>query len=720
MEKRGEFPKHGSAESPILTHSQYKPGRVRPAAIFVGQYAVTFTTKHGTLYIMKILKIEKESASSELAFFSADFGKLIFPPLLKAFLLMLCLAPCIPQAADTAIEGLEAKPQTVPVTEEAALLNELTTAYWETVPGKTIAYGKRAIDLARKIGDKKAEADASNNVAVAYSTQSNYDTALKFHTVALEIRQKLGDKKDIAASSLKIGIVYWRKGDYGKALDYCLKAIRIYEELGDKKGIAKSLHNIGIVHDLLGNYDKAIDNHQKALKLRQEIGDKMGIADSLNNIGIVNYFSKNYEEALKYYLQSSKIREKLDDKKGLAKALNNLGMAYTELKQYDKALEYYLDSVKLRREIHDKDKSEMANIHNNIGLLYMIQKNYDKALEYLEKAREVAKKLEAKELIRENYDFLSKLYSAKNDYKQALAYYKQASEVKWSIYTEDSQKAVADMQAQYETEKKEKALELLKKDNDIQRLALDRQEVVRNSLIGGFTLVFILALVLYNRYRMKQIANTKLEAEKAKSDKLLLNILPVRVANDLKETGKTEPESFENVTVYFSDVVGFTNMSSNLEPKVLIDELNDIFTAFDNILEDYQCERVKTIGDAYLCVCGMPDENPHHAENIVKSAIRIIQYLRERNKTSEIDWRVRIGIHTGKVVGGVVGVKKYIYDVFGDTINTASRMESNSEPMKINISETTYQIVKDKFKVIPRGALSVKGKGEMQMYFVEI
>lgn len=164
--------------------------------------------------------------------------------------------------------------------------------------------------------------------------------------------------------------------------------------------------------------------------------------------------------------------------------------------------------------------------------------------------------------------------------------------------------------------------------------------------------------------------------------------------------------------------MNFTEESGKLEPRRLIGELNEIFTEFDGIIEKNHCERIKTIGDAYLCVCGMPEPNPRHAENILDSAIGIIRYLEKRRPRCGVRWKMRIGIHTGRVVGGVVGVKKYIYDVFGDTINTASRMETNSEPMKINISETTFHLVKDKYNFIERGSFSVKGKGEMRMYFV--
>jgi len=211
----------------------------------------------------------------------------------------------------------------------------------------------------------------------------------------------------------------------------------------------------------------------------------------------------------------------------------------------------------------------------------------------------------------------------------------------------------------------------------------------------------------------------ELAQEKEKTEDLLLNILPLKVVNDLKKNGKSNPESFENVTVYFSDIVGFTNLSTTLEPSVLINELNDMFTAFDDIMTSHNCERIKTIGDAYMAVCGLPRPDDQHAGNIINAAMDIREYLEKRNEKASIKWKIRIGIHSGKVVGGVVGVRKYIYDVFGDTINTTSRMESNSEPMQINVSETTYNLVRDQFDFSPRKITEIKGKGEMRMFFLQ-
>ena len=206
--------------------------------------------------------------------------------------------------------------------------------------------------------------------------------------------------------------------------------------------------------------------------------------------------------------------------------------------------------------------------------------------------------------------------------------------------------------------------------------------------------------------------------EKNKSEKLLLNTLPVKVVNELKELGRSDPHHFDNVTVFFSDIVGFTEKSNSMEPKILISELNDMFTGFDEIVMKNSCERIKTIGDAYLCVCGMPMADPDHAYNIVKSAVEMIDFMKKRNEGSVHKWNIRVGINSGSVIGGIVGVNKYIYDVFGDAVNTASRMESNSFPMKINVSESTYDLVKDRFEFTDRGEVEVKGKGNLRMFLL--
>lgn len=211
----------------------------------------------------------------------------------------------------------------------------------------------------------------------------------------------------------------------------------------------------------------------------------------------------------------------------------------------------------------------------------------------------------------------------------------------------------------------------------------------------------------------------EIEAEKEKSDKLLLNILPEKIAQDLKETGETKPKIYKEITVLYSDIVGFTEKTLRIPTYILLDELNDIIKGFDAIMEKHQCEKIKTVGDAYVAVCGLPIPNPNHTEHIINAALDIISFLNERNEKSKYKWEVRIGIDSGEVVGGIMGTKKYIYDIFGDPVNTASRLEHNSQTMRIHISERAYKLVKNKFEFEEQPPLEVKGKGKMKMYFVK-
>lgn len=584
---------------------------------------------------------------------------------------------------------------------------------------------KNALELQQLyLADSPELANTLYQLGRVHNSLGSYIQALSNFERARELANKLRDKHLLAATSLGMSRTLWRQGNYEPALAKALEGLRLYKSLNDKNGIATAFHDLGSINDLLKNYDKALEFHQQSLALRKELNDKKSIATSLNSIGIVYYFQKKYDKASLYYQQALEIKTALEDDKGAAKTLNNLGLVKKEQGNYEAAIEYFFQSLEINNKLGDK--YEISNISNNIGNIFQLKKDYSQAEIFLQRALQLARQIDAKDLIRENYEFYSALFSARGDFKTALDYFKLAANVKSDLLDEEKGKAIADMQTKYESEQKAQEIALLQRENNIKQLELERQTLLRNSSLIGFTFVLVMAVVMLYLYIVKKKAHTQLSElyslisqEKAKSDQLLLNILPARVANDLKELGKTEPESFEDVTVFFSDIVGFTKTSAQLDPKILINELNKLFTAFDNIVERNHCERIKTIGDAYLCVCGMPEENPQHAENIVRSAIEIVHYMQSRNLTSEVQWQIRIGIHTGRVVGGVVGVKKYIYDVFGDTINTASRMESNSEPMRINLSEVTYQRVKDKFSIIDRGQIEVKGKGQMQMFFID-
>ncbi len=212
---------------------------------------------------------------------------------------------------------------------------------------------------------------------------------------------------------------------------------------------------------------------------------------------------------------------------------------------------------------------------------------------------------------------------------------------------------------------------------------------------------------------------SELEVAKNKSDELLHNILPSTLVNELRVYGKVKPRRYSNVSILFTDFKAFTYTTSVLPPEELVNELNDIFKSFDKLIDKYGLEKLKTIGDSYMAVCGIPNETEDHAVKIVYAAIDFQRLIKERNKNSAIKWEMRLGIHSGSVVAGVVGTKKFTYDIWGDTVNIASRMESSGEPGEINISGYTYMLVRDHFECEYRGKVDTKGKGSMDMYYVK-
>ncbi|MCB9203697.1 MAG: AAA family ATPase, partial [Flavobacteriales bacterium] len=241
------------------------------------------------------------------------------------------------------------------------------------------------------------------------------------------------------------------------------------------------------------------------------------------------------------------------------------------------------------------------------------------------------------------------------------------------------------------------------------------------TMLASQAAISIQNAMLYDNMEMLVKERTvELEEEMKKSDDLLLNILPAQIADELKKNGRSVARSYDNVTVLFTDFVDFTEMSQQLSPQELIDELHVCFKAFDEITTKHKVEKIKTVGDAYIAVAGLPAPNAKHAESIINVALEVREFMLNRKKEiGDRTFNVRIGVHSGGVISGIVGVKKFAFDIWGDAVNTAARMEQNSEPMKINVSESTYELTKDKFQFTSRGKIVAKGKGELEMYFVE-
>jgi class 3 adenylate cyclase len=234
-------------------------------------------------------------------------------------------------------------------------------------------------------------------------------------------------------------------------------------------------------------------------------------------------------------------------------------------------------------------------------------------------------------------------------------------------------------------------------------------------------LVFLLAFGVYRRYKFIKRTNVIIEEEKNRSDHLLLNILPEETALELKQNGKVRAKKFESVTVLFTDFEGFTQYAEKLPPEKLVESVDYYFSKFDEIMEKYNLEKIKTVGDCYMCAGGLPFSTNDHAYKMVHAALEIATFVKDsknNNPQNDTRFEIRIGINSGPVVAGVVGTKKFAYDIWGDTVNIASRMESNSQPGKINVSKNTYELIKDTFDCHYRGEIEVKNRGMMKMYFV--
>jgi class 3 adenylate cyclase/tetratricopeptide (TPR) repeat protein len=628
----------------------------------------------------------------------------------------------------------------------------------------TLVYYQNSLAISDEIEDSLTVARTLHSIGNIYETLGDYENALGYFQRNMEINRRLGDNRRVASTLIDIGYIVYYQGEYGKGISYFQKGLKLYEEIGDVSGVAGSWLSIGNINNSQGKYVIALANYQKSLAYYEEVGDKYGIGLALNNLGNIYTAQKDYNRALYYYKRALAIDMETGEEVTIAIPLNNIGSSYNSLGEYDSALVYYQQSLEIRLETGNK--KGIAESYRSIGGLYKAKSEYDIALDFYKKSLEIDDDIGNKNgaaasltSIGEVYhlqkaykkgnsecekgkvlyseigsivgearacECLYKGYKAMGDGNKALEYYENLQVLDDSVRLEDI--AIKLQQMEFD---RQMMTDSIAQAEERHHLQMEHQEEMRaeekrkNILLSIGAFILLLAIGLFSRLRYIRKSKIAIEKERDRSENLLLNILPAEIAHELKEKGKASAREFDRVSILFTDFKGFTEASALLSAQDLVAEINACFEAFDGIAGKYSVEKIKTIGDAYMAAGGLPVPTDDGLKNTVLAALDMQEYIikrkAEKDAQNQPAFEMRCGIHTGHVVAGIVGVKKFQYDIWGDTVNTASRMESNGEIGEVNISQATYELLKNDsdFIFVNRGKIEVKGKGHMEMWFVE-
>lgn len=534
-----------------------------------------------------------------------------------------------------------------------------------------------------------------------------------------------------------IGIVAMQRGDYSRALEYLNEALALCESLGMHHDVAELTGTIGSIYRQLANYAKALEYYTKALALCEEFTMPSGVVRFTGNIGLVYFHLADYPKALEYLSRTYAAYEKLGMKGGAATALSNIGVIYEHMLDYSTSLEYYTNALRMNEELGLKPN--IALITGNIGSIYSRIEDCPKALEYLQRAlglyQELGMKQEVARIMNNLGSLYAKPFNPLYNVQQAESYLREAVTMNEELGTKNAlymnYLSLAELCEQ--EQRWQQSLEHYKKYHLLEK-EVHNQEVKRNAELFDAE--------RKTAEREKQLALSK------EREHILNNILPEEITARLIKGENPIADHFECVSVLFMDITNFTVLSTKISAQQLVYLLNTVFTAADSVMRECGLEKIKTIGDAYMAVAGVPTVQEDHALRAAQAALKLVDITKNLHQTfahelGEQPWlsslpeiRVRIGLHCGAAAAGVVGENKFAYDLWGDTVNTASRMESHGEPGRIHASEDFVQqlslgngqsfidhssLTIDNYQltIIPRGELNIKGKGLMRTFFLE-
>ena len=543
---------------------------------------------------------------------------------------------------------------------------------------------------------------------------------------AAERADSLGTVLDRTKLLLNLGVTHYNLRNYPQALRYFDRAAAL--ESTDRALLARVNHFRALAHLERSDFYNAQLANTEAAKQARSAPDAALLSQTYRTAADIYQQLYEYEEAFDYYQRHLRIRDSL---------LLDARAAQQRLADSQVVLERTERDLRLQLVNNRLSKIAIAGLELERNNLALAQEKLE--LEAQRRAAEL--ELLQKESSLRDAALANQRLAAQQAQQQLeltqrqLALARRDREV-MDLQQRDREQAAEIARRAAAEEDRLREIEALERDRELDAMKIQQQESFRRSaiLIGGLGVLLTLGLALgglfarrANRRLQSQKAeieakNALVEQEKEKSDRLLLNILPAATAAELRERGSATPRAYASASILFTDFVNFSSYAEQLAPEALIGELNACFIAFDQIVGRHGLEKIKTIGDAYMAAAGIPTEQPDHALRAVRAALDMQTFMEKRYARSLAEGqpfcRMRVGIHSGPLVAGVVGERKFAYDIWGDAVNLAARMEQNGAPGRVNVSATTHALVRDAFPGDFRGEIAVKNKGAVGMYFV--
>lgn len=494
--------------------------------------------------------------------------------------------------------------------------------------------------------------------------------------------------------------------------------LALAENGNDPETTAEIYDILAMCFKQLGSFERSLEFTRKSMELFKQTQNRRGLGWSHRNLGTLYEDAGDHEKAKHHYTEALSTFQDLKHYNGMARIYNNLGMFYTNLQKYDLALETQLKSLGA-----DVQSGILgigyAGTHYYIGMVHNRLNHFELALESLEKSLNLIKERFPEQPEKNRYYTgilfeMGKVYQKQCKMNPAINYFKQS--IQAAQISEDKKQ-------EYEAYKALSECYGTLKEYHVALEHYKRYTLLQEEVLTGETNLKLDNIQMSQEIILADIEKNAQRRLKEETEKILLRVLPYKVMEELRDTGKVCPQSFENTTVLFSDFVGFTQISKTMSAEQLVEELDFCFSGFDKIIQNYGLERMKTIGDGYMAVAGVPMPIKDHAVRSVLAGLEITQFIKqlkaEKTARGQAFWDLRIGFNSGPLIAGIIGHSKFAYDVWGETVNIASRMESSGQVGCVNISHSTFQLIQPFFECVHRGEVEVKHQQKFDMHLVQ-